>query len=455
MAPARPAAMETAASATPPAPVAAQGPFARRNGFLYGLLGLPLAFVALPLYVILPNHYATAFGVPLGALGAVLLGARLFDAAIDPLLGAWSDRLFARSTRAVLTFGAVAAVVLAAGFALLFFPATRDPDGLLAWATLMLMVTYAAYSAVSVAHQSWGAMLGGDEGQRSRVVAWREGLGLLGVVLASVTPVLLGLAPTAAIFTAALVLGWWAWSRSVPPRVADTPRGSGERASIWLPFRSAPFRRLLTVFVLNGIASAVPATLVLFFVQDLLQAPRSLEPAFLGSYFLCAALSIPLWLKVVGRIGLARTWAIGMALSVAVFAWAAQMGAGDTVPFLVICALSGVALGTDLALPGALLAGAIAQAGDRGRAEGAYFGWWNFATKLNLALAAGLALPLLGAFGYAPGARDAAALQALVVAYCLLPCTLKLLAGGALYGLVIRPASTNTPISPTLDKELP
>jgi glycoside/pentoside/hexuronide:cation symporter, GPH family len=167
-----------------------------------------------------------------------------------------------------------------------------------------------------------------------------------------------------------------------------------------------------------------------------------MEPAFLGSYFLCAALSIPLWLKVVGRIGLARTWAIGMALSVAVFAWAAQMGAGDTVPFLIICALSGVALGTDLALPGALLAGVIAQAGDRGRAEGAYFGWWNFATKLNLALAAGLALPLLGAFGYAPGARDAAALQALVIAYCVLPCTLKLLAGGALYALIVRPANS-------------
>ena len=36
------------------------------------LLGLPLAFVALPLYVVLPNHYATAFGIPLATLGALL-----------------------------------------------------------------------------------------------------------------------------------------------------------------------------------------------------------------------------------------------------------------------------------------------------------------------------------------------------------------------------------------------
>jgi len=68
----------------------------------YGLLGLPLAFVALPLYVILPNHYAREFGVPLASLGGVLLAARLFDAVIDPLLGRWTDRLFAHSMRAVL-----------------------------------------------------------------------------------------------------------------------------------------------------------------------------------------------------------------------------------------------------------------------------------------------------------------------------------------------------------------
>ena len=49
----------------------------------------------------------------------------------------------------------------------------------------------------------------------------------------------------------------------------------------------------------------------------------------------------------------------GMLLAIAVFVWTAFLGAGDVVPFLVVCALSGVALGTDLALPSALLAGVI------------------------------------------------------------------------------------------------
>ena len=115
--------------------------FTPSNGLAYGLLGLPLAFVALPLYVILPNHYAREFGVPLALLGAILLGARLFDAFIDPLLGRIIDRLFARSAGAVLALGALAALVLALGFALLFFPLVHTLGTLIIWASVMLVVS--------------------------------------------------------------------------------------------------------------------------------------------------------------------------------------------------------------------------------------------------------------------------------------------------------------------------
>ena len=412
------------------------------QGLAYGLLGLPLAFVALPLYVLLPNHYANTFGMPLATLGAVLLGARLFDAITDPLLGRWSDRLFARSLHSALAVGAASAVVLALGLTGLFFPQVTGPQALVLWALVFLLVTTTAFSQLGIAHQAWGARLGGDELQRGRIVAWREGCGLVGVVLASVLPGLFGLPVMVSVFVIALALGWLAWTRAPRPnavqRHSSANAAGKSTASLWHPWRSAPFRRLLAVFMLSGIASAVPATLVLFFVQDRLQATAAQEPLFLGSYFICAALAIPLWLKAVARWGLARTWLAGMLLSIAVFASVVTLGAGDIWPFVAVCALSGAALGADLALPGALLAGVVAQQGDSGQHEGTYFGWWNFATKLNLALAAGLALPLLGALGYSPGTRDPEALRTLALAYAVLPCALKLLAAAALAFFFVR-----------------
>ena len=395
----------------------------------YGALGIALAFVALPLYVLLPNFYAREFGVGLSTLGVILLGARMFDAVIDPALGGWADRLFGRSVLAALRVACAAAVILALGFVALFFPPVRGSN-LLVWVSVALIVTYAAYSFVSVTHQSWGARLGGDAPFRARVAAWREAPGLIGVLLASTLPIVAGLPAMVSVFVALLVFGLWALFHA--PKPVQASQADETRQDVWLPWQNSRFRALMLIFVLNGIASAVPATLVLFFVQDMLQAPKNLEAVFLGAYFIAGALAIPLWLQAVKRIGLAWGWLASMVLSIIVFIWAATLGAGDIWAYAAVCALSGVALGADLAFPSALLTGAIAAQGDQGKHEGAYYGWWNFATKLNMALAAGLALPLLDMFGYTPGARSPQALQALVIAYCVLPCALKLIASVAL-----------------------
>jgi GPH family glycoside/pentoside/hexuronide:cation symporter len=78
------------------------------------------------------------------------------------------------------------------------------------WLVLALLLDLPwPYSALSMLHQSWGARLGGDAVQRSRVVAWREGLGLLGVIVASISPLALGLpASIALLFVASWVAGW-------------------------------------------------------------------------------------------------------------------------------------------------------------------------------------------------------------------------------------------------------
>jgi Na+/melibiose symporter-like transporter len=425
----------------------------RTQAALYGLLGLPLAFVALPVYVHLPQHHARAFAMPLATLGMVLLFSRLLDALIDPRIGQAVDALYARSRRAVATVAVLLSLLLALGFQALFVvpqSLRAGGPGLWVWMGVALALCHVSCSALLVLHQAWAARQGGGVREQSRWVAWREGLGLLGVLLACVLPTLAGWWLTWAVLCASLAAGLWAWNRlarqwpsapqASPATAMDVAAHAPGAHGLWQPWRHARFRRLLAVFTVNGMASAIPATLVLFFVQDRLQAPPAWQPVFLGLYFLAGALSMPLWLALIARRGLLPSWCWGMCLSVLSFSGVLLLGPGDLTAFALVCALSGMALGADLSVPGALLNQTIDACGQRGRSDGAFLGWWGLATKLNLALAAGLALPLLGAWGYAPGQRDPQALLALGLAYGLLPCLLKLLAIGLLWRGLMAPA---------------
>lgn len=84
-----------------------------------GLVAASLAFAGRPLYVHAPRFYAEEMAVPHYVLGAVLLAARAVDSVHDPLIGWLADRLCAG--RELWTVAA--AVLLAAGFAMLFAPA--------------------------------------------------------------------------------------------------------------------------------------------------------------------------------------------------------------------------------------------------------------------------------------------------------------------------------------------
>lgn len=412
-----------------------------RAGLAYGLLGLPLAFVALPLYVALPQHYASAYGLPLATLGAVLLFTRLFDALLDPWLGSWLDRAFLRGRAQAWAVGAVAAVGLFGGMLALWWPpqaVAQDHRLLMTWLVATLMLTYVGFSLLTIAHQAWGARWGGSAEQRAQWVAWREGATLAGVIVASVMPSLAGQGVAQGVMGVTLVLGLWAlWHTHPWPTTQALGKGSAHSSSnwlaeLWMPWRAQGFAKLMAVFILNGVASAVPATLLLFFVRDRLQAPQW-QGVFLAGYFVAAAVALPLWTRAVRRLGLRNTWLVGMVLSVLAFSAVPWLGAGDQWPFLWVCLFSGAALGADLVVPGALLAGLVAKAGMQGQGEGRFFAWWAFANKLNLALAAGLALPLLAWLGYQSGATDPSALQALAWAYGAVPCLLKALAALVLW----------------------
>jgi GPH family glycoside/pentoside/hexuronide:cation symporter len=135
----------------------------------YGLMGLPLAFVALPIYVHLPKLYAD-FGLSLASIGAVLLAARIWDAVIDPLIGYLGDR-WGQRRRAIFA----ALPLLAAGYLGLLHPPAGEASALRLLA--MLLLVYLGYSLATVNYHAWGAELSPHPAQRTRITGDARGPG--------------------------------------------------------------------------------------------------------------------------------------------------------------------------------------------------------------------------------------------------------------------------------------
>jgi Na+/melibiose symporter-like transporter len=324
---------------------------------------------------------------------------------------------------------AVSLIPFGGGFVALLNPPQHDAGW---WLLGSLALTYLGFSAATVAYQAWGADVGGTSAIRTRLTAAREGFGLLGVVLAAALPTYLA---------SSLVDGVARLSWILPPvlvvaaalsfsQVGSGTSSSADSAALWPSLRRVfgdlAFKRLLLIFVANGVAAALPATLFLFFVADVLRV-ESASGGLLALYFVAGAASLPLWVRLATEWGRPLAWFGGMLLAMGAFAGASLLGAGDSYPFALICIASGLALGADLALPAAI----AADLGGRQGQAGACFGVWNFVAKLNLALAAGLALPLLAHLGYVPGSEEG--LAALSFAYALLPLCFKALAAGMLW----------------------
>ncbi len=408
----------------------------------YALPALPLAVLTLPLYVVVPQYYSAGLGVSLAAVGYALLAVRILDAFSDPLVGFVADRTKPRWGRRKTWFvAAVPATAISAVF--VFMPGDAGSAlYLFAWGTALSI----AWTCCLVPYNAWGAELSSSYVGRNRVAAFRETVVVIGTLLAIVSTALIplmGFGGDREILTlfalivaiglpaAALVTGIF-----VPEPVDHSTRQVPFREGLGFMFGNRPFMRLVSAFFLNGLANGLPATLFMFYAGEKLAAPDWRGPLLL-LYFVVGVLGVPLWLYLAPRYGKHRTWCWAMILACAAFAFGPFLGPGDVAIFAAICVATGLALGADLVLPASLQADVIdvdtARSGEQ--RSGLYLAVWGLATKLALALAVGIAFPLLAATGFDPaaGLREPGGFAMLGFLYAGLPVILKLAAIGLMW----------------------
>lgn len=392
----------------------------------YSLLAFPLAFGGLPLYIHAPDFFATERGVPLATLGLALFWLRLFDAVVDPVVG-WAGDHWPRTRGGLIVAGSV---LLACGVTVLFVPPALP---VLIWFALAMALASLGHSVISVNLMTLGGLWRREPGQKSRISASREGFGLAGLILAGVLPSALqpligrqaALLALAAVLAVTLLIAlpiFRGWLASVRLQIAVPPDARPDWQAL-MPF--------YTVATLVLLSAAFPAALILMLVRDLLGA-EALAGTFLLTYFVAAlpGAAVAGWLA--GRIGAVPVWSVALILSMAGFAYALTLGPGDVAAFFAICLATGFCFGADLVLPPAILSDRIEATSTQAAATRAY-AVLGFLTKVALALAGAVALPLLQLSGFRPAeANDTNALRALLLLYAALPLLLRGIAVTAL-----------------------
>ena len=410
--------------------------------FAYGVTGLPLATLLLPLYIYLPAYYAEDLGLGFATVGIVLLIARFSDVLTDPVVGALSDKVVTRFGRRRVWMVAGVPILLVSAH-MLFQPHEAAGAGYLMLWTVM---AYLGVTMILLPYNAWGAELSPDYHQRSRITGSRESFVVLGTLLAAGLPSLLGGDRGAALEG----LEWMLWltlplclliTLSVVPEGQRVwRRSTGWRQGTAILIGNRPFRRLVLAYLLNGVANGLPASLFLLFVAHVIGQPEWAGP-LLFVYFLSGVVAIPIWLRLSVRFGKHRVWTGAMLWAVAAFMFVPLLGPGDQWGFLVICIATGLSLGADLVLPASMQADVVDLDTLRSGQQrtGVYFAIWGMATKLALALAVGIAFPLLDLAGFTADSvgNSETGLFALAALYSLLPAAFKIAAVTLFWGYPI------------------
>lgn len=394
---------------------------------------LPYAALGLPVFVTLPEFYASHVGVDLALVGAVFLLIRLADIVIDPLLGTLIDRTKSRFGRYRLWMALSAPPLMLA--VVMLFSAEPGAGGAYLTGWLVLMSLFFTTSLLS--QMSWAAVLSPDYDERSRIFGWWQTANILGVLAIILIPVAvqslkLGDYADAVRWQGWFIVGLLPLTLAITLAFTPEPRETAPEphASLFDYFRLlklSSLRRLLGADLLLGAARGVVGALFFYFFERVQGFTRADTSILLLIYFVFGLIGAPLWSWLAMRLGKHAALAVaclwfGGSLLLASFAGPllsgallGSLGALPALPLIVagvLVALVGLAFASGDLLLRAMMADVVDEVRlTEGRDRtGLLFAVLTATSKLGYALSVVTFAALKwGGFDPAPGAPNTAA----------------------------------------------
>jgi GPH family glycoside/pentoside/hexuronide:cation symporter len=410
----------------------------------YSAPAFALAVVGIPVYVYIPKFYTDVVGINIAVLGTLLFSVRIFDAVTDPAIGYISDRTQTRFGRR-RPYIAIGSLFVVLSMYLLFNPPQASAYFETWWFGICIYALFLFWTAVVVPFESLGPEITFDYHERTSLFGMRDGFLIAGTLMAASSPAVVQWAFDLtsdtdgerakffwiAVLYAPVLIGscWWCVLT-----IKERPSGKVlNPAGVWMGFRyvarNRPFIILLISYTIASIGSNLPATLILYYVEYVLQS--QLADAFLLLYFITGIIFLPGWILLSRRIGKKAAWLISMAINTGAFIGVFFLGPGDTHIYGILVFISGIGFGATLALPSAIQADVIDydELLSGQRREGHYIGLWSIAKKFAAAIGVGAGLSILGLAGYTPNVAQTEQVQlTLRTLYALVPSVCNIIA---------------------------
>ncbi|KXT56556.1 MFS transporter [Gordonia sp. QH-12] len=403
-------------------------PVSRRvtAGFAAGSLGTG-GFGVLPGLVL--AYYLTDT-LAVGALlaSAIVVIPKIVDVLVNPLIGARNDTAFAAtgSRTRLMWIGTLAIVPT---FILTFAAPTAAPPAVAAlWVLVFFTTAAVAYACFQVPYIALPTDLTPDYHARTRLISARIAVLALAILLIgagapAVRDALGGGAAGYAVMAAvsvAVIAGGMAVSTAVagaagrraPIRARTATHAVGGAAAFRAVRDHHHYRVLLSVFVIQALASAVMLAGAQYLATYVLDSSAALTPLFVA-LVAPALLVMPLWVRVGRRFGKLRGLYAASALFLLADVILAFAIAAPGAWVFGVLAITGVGYAGMQTFPLAMLPDVIDEYSARtGREQGgALSGLWTAGETLGMAVGPGLYLLVLAATGFVSSTADTVADQ--------------------------------------------
>ena len=389
----------------------------------FSIAGLAIGGVQTVVVIYLPAFYAQRFGLGLGLVGTVFMICRLLNAFSDPVIGILSDRTRTR-------FGQRKPWVLGGGMLLLVavFATYMPPvsaNGL--YLGVALFFLYLGNSAFSTPLYAWAGSLSPYYHERTRNQTYLQTVVSLGLVTMVVIPLIylhsgitdidtriasMGWSNVIALAVGLPILAFWFKERPV----ATLRRHLEFGAAFRLLATDRVVLRVIGSDFFVSLGQGFRGALLIFFVAGYMRLPPEAMLVIPLVQYGFGVLASPIWARVGYRLGKNRTLIVAEITQIVINLGLLLLAPGQYWALIALTVAQGLSQGSG----NLMLRAIVSDVADQERLRtgkdhsGLLFSIFNVTINAAMALSVGIALPLVGLFGFAPGvANTPAALSSL------------------------------------------